>query len=107
MAKSNGSVRSENSKLMDPDTYFKRMIQPDTRPGVWRWEDIIGTLDEMDKHPKRYPAYRRFAALVNTDFEGAPGASPADRVVDYLAGMTDRFAIRDWTERFVPHGLPV
>jgi dGTPase len=39
--------------------------------------------------------------------EGASGASPADRVVDYLAGMTDRFAIRDWTERFVPHGLPV
>jgi dGTPase len=39
--------------------------------------------------------------------EGAPGASGADRVVDYLAGMTDRFAIRDWTERFVPQGLPV
>jgi dGTPase len=34
------------------------------------------------------------------------GASLADRVVDYLAGMTDRFAIRAWTERFVPHGLP-
>ena len=30
-----------------------------------------------------------------------------DRVIDYLAGMTDRFAIRAWTERFVPHGLPV
>ena len=35
------------------------------------------------------------------------GGSDADRVVDYLAGMTDRFAIRDWTERYVPHGLPV
>ena len=32
-------------------------------------------------------------------------ASEADRVVDYLAGMTDRFAIRAWTERAVPHGL--
>jgi dGTPase len=30
-----------------------------------------------------------------------------ERVVDYLAGMTDRFAIRAWTERFVPQGLPV
>jgi dGTPase len=30
-----------------------------------------------------------------------------DRVVDWLAGMTDRFAIRTWSERFVPHGLPV
>jgi dGTPase len=36
---------------------------------------------------------------------GAPGATEAERVVDYLAGMTDRFAIRAWTERFVPHGL--
>jgi dGTPase len=29
-----------------------------------------------------------------------------ERVIDYLAGMTDRFAIRAWTERFVPSGLP-
>jgi dGTPase len=35
-----------------------------------------------------------------------PGESPADRVIDWLAGMTDRFAIRAWTERFVPQGLP-
>jgi dGTPase len=34
-------------------------------------------------------------------------ADMADRVIDWLAGMTDRFAIRAWTERFVPHGLPV
>jgi dGTPase len=35
-----------------------------------------------------------------------PGDAPeADRVIDYLAGMTDRFAIRAWTERFVPQGL--
>ena len=31
----------------------------------------------------------------------------ADRVIDYLAGMTDRFAIRAWTERAVPQGLLV
>ncbi len=29
-----------------------------------------------------------------------------ERVIDYLAGMTDRFAIREWTRRSVPHGLP-
>jgi dGTPase len=34
-----------------------------------------------------------------------PGASEADVVIDYLAGMTDRFAIRAWSERFVPHGF--
>ena len=33
------------------------------------------------------------------------GQPEADRVIDYLAGMTDRFAIRAWTERFVPQGL--
>jgi dGTPase len=34
-----------------------------------------------------------------------PGASEGDRVIDYLAGMTDRFAIRAWSARFVPHGF--
>jgi dGTPase len=34
-----------------------------------------------------------------------PGESEADRVIDYLAGMTDRFAIRAWQDRFVPQGL--
>jgi dGTPase len=37
--------------------------------------------------------------------EGVPGAAEGDRVIDYLAGMTDRFAIRAWSERFVPHGF--
>lgn len=76
----NGQVRGKDyswSLTMDPDTYFKRMVPSDTRPGVWRWSDIQDVLDEMDKHPKRYPAYRRFCALVNSDFEGVPGASPA------------------------------
>jgi dGTPase len=37
-----------------------------------------------------------------------PGEDPlADRVIDWLAGMTDRYAIRAWTERFVPQGLSV
>jgi dGTPase len=36
---------------------------------------------------------------------GVPGAGLEDRVIDYLAGMTDRFAIRAWTERFVPQGF--
>lgn len=65
-----------SSMIMDPDAYFARMVQPDTAPGVWRWRDITALLDEMDKHPKRYPAYRRFAALVNDEWAGAPGASP-------------------------------
>jgi dGTPase len=48
-----------------------------------------------------------FAAHPDAAPELAPGATTEDRVVDYLAGMTDRFAIRAWSERYVPHGLPV
>lgn len=65
-----------SSVIMDPDAYFKRMVPTDTKPGVWRWKAIEGVLDEMDKKPKRYPAFRRFAALVNQQWEGAPGTSP-------------------------------
>jgi dGTPase len=54
---------------------------------------VAGLFDWFCRHPEALP----FAA---------PGASEADRVIDYLAGMTDRFAIRAWTERFVPRGLP-
>lgn len=65
------------SKVVDADTFFKDLVQPDTRPAVWRAETIREVMDEMDKHPKRYPAYRRFCALVSDEWEGAPGASPA------------------------------
>jgi gentisate 1,2-dioxygenase len=64
------------SVIMNPDAYFKSMIPDDTEPGLWRWKDIKAVLDEMSEHPKRYPAYRRFAALVNQQWDGAPGASP-------------------------------
>ena len=37
--------------------------------------------------------------------EALPEGEGPDRVIDYLAGMTDRFAIRAWSERFVPQGL--
>jgi dGTPase len=33
------------------------------------------------------------------------GTSLADQVTDYIAGMTDRFAIRAWTDRAVPQGF--
>jgi dGTPase len=37
---------------------------------------------------------------------GADAATaPADRVVDHIAGMTDRYAIREFTRRYVPSGL--
>ena len=55
---------------------------------------LRGLFDWYCEHPEDLP-------------EGVAGASEADRVVDYLAGMTDRFAIRAWSERFVPQGFAV
>jgi dGTPase len=55
---------------------------------------LRGLFDWYVEHPDELP-------------EPMDGASEADRVVDYLAGMTDRFAIRAWVERFVPQGLLV
>jgi dGTPase len=34
-----------------------------------------------------------------------PDASLGERVVDYIAGMTDRFATRSWAERAIPQGF--
>jgi dGTPase len=34
-----------------------------------------------------------------------PGASEAERIVDWLAGMTDRFALRAFTELSLPRGF--
>jgi dGTPase len=50
---------------------------------------LRGLFDWYASHPDELPA----------------GESEADRVIDYLAGMTDRFAIRAWQDRFVPQGL--
>jgi dGTPase len=55
---------------------------------------LRGLFDWFGEHPEELPP-------------GEGGASEADRVIDYLAGMTDRFAIRAWTERAVPQGLLV
>ncbi len=53
---------------------------------------LRGLFDWFVDHPEELP-------------EGVEGASEADRLVDYLAGMTDRFALRAWADRFVPTGL--
>jgi dGTPase len=57
---------------------------------------LRGLFDWYCEHPEALPAA-----------EEPEEATLDERIVDYLAGMTDRFAIRAWTERFVPQGLPV
>ena len=52
---------------------------------------LRGLFDWYCEHPEELPP--------------GVGATEAERIVDYLAGMTDRFAIRAWSARFVPQGL--
>ena len=53
---------------------------------------LRGLFDWYCEHPDELPA----------------GADPlAERVIDWLAGMTDRYAIRAWTERFVRRASPL
>ena len=58
-----------------------RLPRPDrARPSTRKIERVLrGLFDWYVEHPDELP-------------EGVPGATEADRVIDYLAGMTDRFA---------------
>jgi dGTPase len=68
-------------------------LGPAARTEHARIERVIrGLFDWYCEHPDEVPV------LVED-------ASEAERVIDYLAGMTDRFAIRAWTERAVPRGF--
>ena len=54
---------------------------------------LRGLYEWFGEHPEELPA-----PVEDSDDVGV-------RVTDYLAGMTDRFAIRAWSERFVPQGF--
>ena len=56
---------------------------------------LRGLFDWYCEHPEELPA----APAADAE------AALCDRVVDWIAGMTDRFAIRAWTERYVPQGF--
>ncbi len=75
---------------------FERVyLGPAARTEHARIERVLrGLFDWYCEHPDELPG-------------DAPGTGAAERVVDHLAGMTDRYAIRAWTERFVPQGLAV
>jgi dGTPase len=73
---------------------FERVyLGPQARAEHAKIERVLrGLFDWYSSHPEDLPS-------------GVPEAAEGDRVIDYLAGMTDRFAIRAWTERFVPQGF--
>jgi dGTPase len=73
---------------------FERVyLGPTARAEHEKIERVLrGLFDWYCEHPDELPPV-------------AAGGDAADRVLDYLAGMTDRFALRAWAERFVPTGL--
>jgi dGTPase len=71
---------------------FERVyLGPQARAEHAKIERVLrGLFDWYCEHPEELPPSE---------------AADSDRVVDHLAGMTDRYAIRAWTERFVPQGF--
>lgn len=67
-------------------------LGPRARAEAAKVERLVTALfEEYVAHPERIP-----------DGGGAPGADLAQRVTDYIAGMTDRFATRVFTDLSVP-----
>jgi dGTPase len=73
---------------------FERVyLGPEARREHPRIEMVLHTLfDHYCEHPDALPP-------------GVDGASPAERVTDYLAGMTDRFCIREFEALAVPRSF--
>jgi len=105
------------------DTLVRDLVDRSSEAGdIVQSEDVGGAMDRlrtfMFEHVYLAPAAQRehpriermlralFAYSVeNPPAAVTPGASEAERVTDYIAGMTDRYAVRMFTELSVPHGF--
>lgn len=66
---------SEAAAILTADEYFKVVHKRDTRPALWKWSDVKGTLDRLAEEPLR-EAERRFCTTVNSDTGELVGAAP-------------------------------
>ena len=105
------------------DTLVCDLVERSSEAGdIVQSEDVGGAMDRlrtfMFQHVYLAPAAQRehpriermlralFAHLAeNPPPAVTPGATEAQRVTDYIAGMTDRYAVRVFTELSVPHGF--
>jgi len=72
---------------------FERVYLGAARPEAEKAADVLGRLCEhFRSHPHELPDVRS-----DDDID--------QRVVDYVSGMTDRFAMRAYEERFLPRGI--
>jgi dGTPase len=105
------------------DTLVQDLVERSSEAGdIVQSEDVGGAMDRlrtfMFEHVYLAPAAQRefpriermLRALFDYLVEVPPppataDASEADRVTDYIAGMTDRYAVRVFSELAVPHGV--
>ncbi len=73
------------------------------------FENVYFSARAKAEEPKAYRVvqglFNHYLAHVDElpeEFRPAPGEEPVQRIVDYVAGMTDRFAIRDFERLFIP-----
>jgi dGTPase len=60
-------------------------------------DKAVGVITELVKHYLEHPDE------IPEEYARAPGEL-ADRVADYIAGMTDRYALRTYERLFLPRG---
>jgi dGTPase len=105
------------------DTLVRDLVERSAEAGdIVQSEDVGGSMDRlrtfMFEHVYLAPAAQRehpriermlralFDHLAdNPPSAATPDATEPERVTDYIAGMTDRFAVRAFTELSVPHGI--
>jgi dGTPase len=105
------------------DTLVRDLVERSAEAGdIVQSDEVGGAMDRlrtfMFEHVYLAPAAQRehpriermLRALFNYSVENpppavTPGASEAERVTDYIAGLTDRYAVRAFTELSVPHGF--
>jgi dGTPase len=105
------------------DTLVRDLVDRSSEAGdIVQSDDIGGAMDRlrtfMFEHVYLAPAAQRehpriermLRALFDYSVDNppapvTPGATEAERVTDYIAGMTDRYAVRVFTELSVPHGF--
>jgi dGTPase len=105
------------------DTLVHDLVEHSERAGdIVQGDDLGGAMDRLRTFmfervylgPKARAEHQRIERVLRGLFDwycSHPDELPEgedsldERVIDYLAGMTDRYAIRAWTDRFVPQGL--
>ncbi len=105
------------------DALVRDLVERSSEAGdIVQSEDVGGAMDRlrtfMFEHVYLAPAAQRehpriermLRSLFDYLVENPPpaatrDATDADRVTDYIAGMTDRYAVRVFTELSVPHGF--